>query len=236
MPVVTISAQFGAGAREVGQRLARVLEFDYVDHAVLVEAARMLGVGLSSVEARDERADSFRQRLVHFLERALERSAGGSDLFIGAGTLEMMLSQSYQDVTYEGRAVRVDDKTHLETLTRVITGIADRGDVVIIGRGGQMILRHRPQTVHLQIIADLEVRVARVQEWESLSEESARRRILEFRKNRQRFHQRFWKVDVWDPRLYDAVLNTTALSYDDAAEIAAQIVRAHTKPAEGVIT
>ena len=34
MPVVTISAQFGAGAREVGQRLARVLEFDYVDHAV----------------------------------------------------------------------------------------------------------------------------------------------------------------------------------------------------------
>ena len=235
MPVVTISAQFGAGARDVGQRLADQLDLDYVDYAVLVEAAQALGVSVSTVEARDERADSLGQRIVHFLERALERSAGGGggDPFIGAGTLEMMLSQTYQDVTYEGRSVRVDEKTHLDTLTRVITDIADRGDVVILGRGGQMILRDRPDTVHLQLIADLDLRITRVQDWESLSQEDARRRILEFRKNRQRFHRRFWKVDVWDARLYDAVLNTTGLSYDDAAQIAAQIVRARIIPATG---
>jgi cytidylate kinase len=235
MPVVTISAQFGAGAREVGQRLAANLDLDYVDHAVLVEAAQALGVSVSSVEARDERADSLGQRLIGFLERALERSAGGvgGDPFIGAGTLEMMLSQTYQDVTYEGRAVRVEEKTHLDTLTRVITDIADRGNVVVIGRGGQMILRGRPEAVHLQMIADLDVRIRRVQEWESLSEDDARTRILEFRKNRQRFHQRFWSVDVWDPRLYDAVLNTTNLSFEDTAAVAAQIVRAGTVPATG---
>ena len=235
MPVVTISAQFGAGAREVGQLLADHLDLDYVDHAVLVEAAQALGVSVSSVEARDERADSLGQRLIGFLERALERSVGGvgGDPFIGAGTLEMMLSQTYQDVTYEGRAVRVEEKTHLDTLTRVITDIADRGNVVVIGRGGQMILRGRPEAVHLQMIADLDVRIRRVQEWESLSEDDARTRILEFRKNRQRFHQRFWRVDVWDPRLYDAVLNTTNLSFEDTAAVAAQIVRAGTIPATG---
>ena len=37
----------------------------------------------------------------------------------------------------------------------------------------------------------------------------------------QPFHKKFWRVDVWDPRLYDLVINTTHLSYADAAAIAA---------------
>ena len=52
MPVVTISAQFGAGARQVGRIIADRLALDYVDQAVLTEAARALGVAVSSVAAR----------------------------------------------------------------------------------------------------------------------------------------------------------------------------------------
>lgn len=231
MPVVTISSQRGAGAREVGQGVAERLQLDYVDHQVLIESAQILGVTVNRVAARDEKIESLRQRLGHFLERALERSAGGGtgDPFIGAGTLEMMLSQTYQDVTDEDGAVRVDDNAYLETITRVITDVADRGSVVIVGRGSQMILQGWPNTVHLQLVADLPLRVARMRQWESLNEEEARRRIKDFDRSRARFHKRFWKIDVLDPQLYDAVLNTTDLSFAAAAAIATMIVQARAK-------
>jgi cytidylate kinase len=73
MPVVTISSQFGAGAPDVGRRVADRLRLQYVDQAILVDAARELGVSVKSVEEHDERTDSFRERMVHFLQRALER-------------------------------------------------------------------------------------------------------------------------------------------------------------------
>ena len=227
MTVVTISGQFGAGAREVGQLIADRLQSDYVDQAVLVAAARALGVAVNRVAERDERADTLRERIAHFLERMLERSAVGgvADPFIGAPTLELMLSQSYQDVAGEEAEPRLDDKVYLATISHVITDLANRGRVVIIGRGSQMILRGHQNSVHLQMIADLSVRIARVQESEGLSPADAEERIRTFDRGRARFHKKFWKVDVWDPRLYDAVINTTTIDYDTTAEIGCLLVQ-----------
>lgn len=228
MPVLTISGQFGAGAREVGRGLADRLRLQYVDQAVLVDAARHLGVNVKTVAEHDERTDSFRVRLGHFLQRALERSAAGGnvDPLMGAGNLELMLAQSYQDVTEPAAPQTIDDRVYLETITEIIADLAARGDVVIIGRGGQMILRDRTDAVHIQLVADEPVRVERVKEWESLNDEAALKRLRSFNRSRAAFHKKFWKVDVWDPRLYDVVINTTHLSYDDAADIALQVVQA----------
>ncbi len=38
-------------------------------------------------------------------------------------------------------------------------------------------------------------------------------------RGRAAFHQKFWKVDVWDPRLYDLVINTSRLSYEAASRL-----------------
>lgn len=234
MPVVTVSSQFGAGARDLGRQVADRLGLQYVDQAVLVDAARQLGVTVRSVAAHDERTDSLRERLGHFLQRALERSAvGGSvDPFMGAGNLEVLLAQSYQDVIEGATPLFLDDRTYLETISQIITDVAARGQMVILGRGSQMILRDRPDTVHVQCVADEEVRIARVQEWEGLSAEAARKRIRDFNRSRAAFHKKFWKVDVWDPRLYDLVINTTQLSYAAAAEIVALAVGAKSSAAQ----
>ena len=235
MSVVTMSSQFGAGARDVARRVADRLRLQYVDQAVLVDAARYLGTTVQRVAEHDERTDSFRERMAHFIQRALERSAaGGIDPVIGTGNVELMLAQSYSDLT-EGIAPSfIDDRTYRETVTEIIQELARRGDMVIIGRGSQMILRDRPDTTHIQLIADEAVRLQRVTQWESLSEDDARTRIQDFNHSRTAFHKKFWKVDVWDPRLYDLVINTTALSYDAAADlvvVAAQAQASAIKPA-----
>ena len=222
MPVVTVSSQFGAGARQVGRAIADQLVLQYVDQAVLVDAARQLGVTVKSVAKHDERTDSLRQRLGHFLQRAVEGSAAGGnvDRLMGAGNLELMLAQSYQDVMESEVPAFIDDRAYLGTVTSILQDVAKRGDVVFIGRGSQMVLRDRSDVLHIQLIADEETRFERVMQWESVDREEARRRARDFNRHRAAFHKKFWRVDVWDPRLYDVVINTTNISYEDAAAIA----------------
>ena len=225
MPVVTVSSQYGAGARDVSRRLSRDLGLEYIDQTVLVDASRQLGRTVSEVAEKDERTDSLRARLGHFLQRALERSAAGGaiDPMLGSGNLELMLSQSYQELTDSGSGV-VDDRAILATTSQIIESIAQRGNVVIIGRGSQMILRGIPDATHVQLVAEPEVALARVQEWEGIDEIAASRRIEEFNKGRAEFHRKFWQVDVWSPLHYDMVINTTHLTYVQAAQLVASVV------------
>ncbi len=225
MTVVTISSQYGAGARDVARRVSRDLGLEYIDQTVLVDASRQLGRTVSEVAEKDERTDSLRARLGNFLQRALERSAAGGaiDPMLGSGNLELMLSQSYQELTDSGSGV-VDDRAILTTTSQIIESIAQRGNVVILGRGSQMILREMPDVTHVQLVAAPEVALSRVQEWEGIDEPAAARRIEEFNKGRAAFHQKFWDVDVWSPLLYDIVINTTQLSYVQASELVASVI------------
>jgi cytidylate kinase len=228
MPVITISSQYGAGARDVGRLVADALVLQYVDQSVLVDAARQLGVTVSSVAEHDERTDSLRQRLGHFLQRALERSAAGGqvDPMLGAANLEVMLAQSYQDIAEGDVPGILDDRTYLDAISQIILDMAKDGEVIIIGRGGQMVLQDHPSALHVQLVADEETRAARVQQWEGIDHEQALERMRAFNRSRAAFHKKFWKVDVWDPRLYDLVINTTRLDYAAAADLVVQASRA----------
>ena len=225
MSVVTISSQYGGGARDVSRVLCRTLGLEYIDQTVLVDASRQLGRTVSEVAEKDERTDGLRARLGHFLQRALERSAAGGaiDPMLGSGNLELMLSQSYQELTDSGSGV-VDDRAILSTTSQIIESIAQRGNVVIIGRGSQMILRSMPNATHVQLVADPETALQRVQEWEGVDEAQAAKSIEEFNKGRAAFHDKFWKVDVWSPLLYDVVINTTNISYQQAAELISAVI------------
>ncbi len=225
MPVVTISSQYGGGARDVARRLCRDLGLEYIDQTVLVDASRQLGRTVSEVAEKDERTDSLRARLGHFLQRALERSAAGGaiDPMLGSGNLELMLSQSYQELSDGGSSV-VDDRAILSTTSQIMLDIARRGNVVIIGRGSQMVLREFPEVSHVQLVAEPSVALSRVQDWEGIDEVQAARRITEFNSGRADFHRKFWQVDVWSPLLYDVVVNTTHLTYVQAAELIASVI------------
>lgn len=197
---------------------------EYIDQTVLVDASRQLGRTVTEVAEKDERTDSLRARLGHFLQRALERSAAGGaiDPMLGSGNLELMLSQSYQELSDGGSGV-VDDRAILTTTSQIMESIAQRGDVVLIGRGSQMILRGDPTVTHVQLVAEHALALERVQEWEGVDEATAARRIEEFNKGRAEFHKKFWHVDVWSPVLYDLVINTTHVSYTQAVALIAEV-------------
>jgi cytidylate kinase len=230
MLVVTMSGTMGSGAREVGQLAAEILGIDYVDRQIMADAARRLGVSAEALAERDERCASFRDRLANMLRTFLERSAAGGveDPLIGSGGLEVLLARSYADVGVEvsGSAQELDDAVYMKTVSAIIGELGQRGNIVIVGRGSQVILEELPTALHVLTQAPLELCARRIVERDQLTPEEASKRVNELNSGRAAFHRKFFKVDVNDPGLYDLVIDTGRLPFAVAAEIVALAARA----------
>lgn len=229
MPVVTVSGGLASGAREVARLAASRLGYDYVDQEILVEAARALGVPYERVESRDERTASLGERVAAMLRAFLERSAaaGVSDPMMGGPGLETLLARTYGEAAglTEPQEPGFDERRYIETLTSVIREIASKGDVVILGRGSQLILRDWPRTLHVLVMAPMAERVRLLREREGIDEGEAARRIHESDRHRAAFHRAFFKADPSDPCLYDLVVHLPRISRETAADLIATAAR-----------
>ena len=224
MSVVTISGQTGSGAREVGRLAAQRLHLDYVDQEILVEAARALGVPMESVVSHDERTASLGERLAGMLRRFLESSAaaGAADPMLGSGGLDVLLGRTYAEAA-GAEPPEVSDDRYLATLSDIIRDLPTHGDVLIIGRGSQVILKDWPGAVHALVVAPLDHRLEEVARREQLTEEAAVKRVHDGDKGRTAFHHKFFKIDVDDPSLYHLTLNTARVPIEEAAEIIGEV-------------
>lgn len=226
MPVVTMTGKLGSGAREVGETVAGLLGVDFVDQQIMVEAAQRCGVPVGAVAEHDERRGSLRERLSVMLRTFLERSAAsGADPLTGATGLETLLSRTYAEMAAHEEP-QLSDRLYLETVTAIIRELTQRGDIVILGRGSQMILRDLPGALHVLCVAPKELRVRRFAQREGLSLEEAGRRLLEGDRARCAFYKKFWKVEVEDPHLYDLTVETSRLGIELAAELVASAAKA----------
>ena len=231
MPVVTMTGTIAGGAREIGRAAASLLEIDYVDQQLLVAAARRLGVPVDVMADRDERCSSFGERLSGILRGFLERSAAGGDPMTGAGGLELLLGRTYADMAEERGEPAVSDSVYMKTVTAIIRELGDRGDIVVLGRGSQMILHDLPGALHVLTVAPEELRIERLASREGISLEEAERRLQESDRALAPFYRKFWKVEVSDPSLYDITLETSRLSYEASAELVAAAARSVTASA-----
>jgi MFS family permease/cytidylate kinase len=194
VPVVTISRQYGCGGDEIGARLARRLGWELLDHAVVQRVAEELNLTEPQAEERDERAQPFMARLL-----ASTRS------------LDPLLLNDHP-------AGLVDVDVYRETVRDVIESAANIGHVVIIGRGGMVLLAGRPDVRHVRVMAPLEQRIGYVAYREGLDRAAARQRVLT--KERAREHH-LWATygrRLDDEDLYDLIVNTGALDLDTVVD------------------
>ncbi len=225
MPVISITGNVASGALAVGQAVAQKLGVDFVDHQLLVQAAQRCGVPVGTVAEHDERRGSFRERLSSLVRTALERSAAsGLDPLTGMTGLEAMLSRTYVEMAAE--EPQLSDSLYLETMTGIIRELAAQGNVVILGRSGQMILAKMPEVLHVQCVAPRGVRAQRLAERDDIGMEEATRRTAESDRARCAFYKKFWRVEVEDPKLYDLTIDTSRLSYETATGLVVAAAKA----------
>jgi cytidylate kinase len=140
----------------------------------------------------------------------MERLLGGRRIKVQTGPLSGPKSSQVQSL---------NEEQGVAFMHSTIMGAYQRGNVVIVGRGGQAILREQPGVLHVRITAPLGARVLRVKERKNITIGEA----TDLTKSRdlaaETYLRRFFDIDWNDPLLYHLTCNTGKLDVDGVAEI-----------------
>lgn len=108
-------------------------------------------------------------------------------------------------------------KAYHQAMRSVMEELADEGSVVIVGRAGQVILKNRPDVLHVKVFAPPQLRAERIATQQAISEEAARAQIEASDRARSGFLRRYYHARWDDPGLYDLIINTARLAPEQAA-------------------
>jgi len=109
----------------------------------------------------------------------------------------------------------------LNSSRQVMQELAAQDNVVIIGRGGALLLRGHPETLHVRLIADMPYRIKRVMEVRWIDEHPAREIIAKNDHNAALFYRHVFRADQNNSMLYDMVLRTDILGVERIVDILA---------------
>jgi hypothetical protein len=87
------------------------------------------------------------------------------------------------------------------------------------------LLQGIPHVLKVNIIADLEDRVAEQARQENLSAEKARKNLRKEDEDLRKWTLRLYGVNFWDPILYDLVIRIKPMTVDDAVEVISSVVK-----------
>ena len=222
MPVITINGPIGCGAVTIGQMVSEQMNLNFVDRLFFTEAARIIGTPVGTLIAKEQRVDRFRDRLGRFVQTMLERSAMSGvsgEPYFGRG-IENLPPETYMDLTGDGSvAQKLDDKTFIEAMTKVANDLHAQGNAVIIGRGANQILADAPHTLHVGLLAPMEVRVKTLIDREHFEKEEAEIHVEELERAREDFIMKFWKVHPNEAKHYHMMLNMGKMNLQSAVEV-----------------
>jgi cytidylate kinase len=115
-------------------------------------------------------------------------------------------------------------KRFLHSLEAVIYDLARKGNLVIVGRGGQVLLRYLPGVLHVRIIAPFDIRVKRIMAAEGGDEKKATRTLNRSDRDSAGFLRSFFEVDWEDQTLYDLMINTEKLVAETGVNLIVQSI------------
>jgi cytidylate kinase len=198
--VICISHASGAGGEEVGHLLADRLGFLYVDEEVIDQAARRAGIDPEQIADEERRKPLFAGLLDSLAE-------GGSHVLIS----------SPATVEVRSEAVRA-------FIRFAIREVAARGNVVIVAHAASYAVDSELRPLRVLVTGSRETRAQRIGAAQGLEDMEATRFIKKSDAGRVDYLKRFYGVSVELPIHYDLVINTDALSLEQAAALIAQAV------------
>lgn len=193
MSVITISRQFGAGGKTLGEMVSKKLGYSFVDNEIIQMVAKKAKVSTHWVEF-------------------IEKEAGGKLLKF----MNMLVSKSRVERVLDDKRGYIDEEIFVGLLNKIIVQVANEGNVVILGRGGQYILRNRDDTCHVLLVAHKKDRIKFMESHYNLSANQALQAVNREDKRRINLYRKLHKEDYDKPDLYHLVLNMSRLSLEKA--------------------
>ena len=186
MKIITISRQFGSGGRELGKRLADLLNWDYYDKEILASLA----------QEHDMDPNHVSHILSHHGWHSMQLTYRNSFSYLGFdhGARTKLLARQ-KEIIYE---------------------IAEAGnDCIIVGRDADILLREY-NPLRIFVCADLPARISRCSAYEEkkpeaqrLSDKEIRHNIRRIDKSRARTREILTGQKHGDVSLFDLTVNTS---------------------------
>lgn len=204
MAVITVSRQFGSHAEIIARTLSERLGYEYVDKELLAEVGQLANASPSDLEPYDERGE---RGIRAFLSKS----------FLGSVAYDYTMyypfvwgadPPSFYRSSSAPNSAPLTQRELIRCFKTVFDRLWQRGNVVIMGRGSQVVLKQKPHTFHLRLVASFEERCQRVMQEYSLSESDAQERVEEADKQRAQYLKRYYHADWSDPSLYHLIVNT----------------------------
>jgi cytidylate kinase len=193
MSVITISRECGAESEEVASLLAEKLGWEYIGKELVARIARELRISEGEAEAFLQDAQS---RLLRFVDRY---------------TCSLI-----QKVVDRERGC-LDDESYFNTVKKLVEDVYEDRNAIILGWGGQCLLRGKPNVLHVRLIKDEERKIDTIMKRFNIDRKAAIYHIDREEKDSKSLIQHYFKVDWNDASLYDLVFDMGKTTVEDAA-------------------
>lgn len=202
MAVITISRQFGAGGKTIGQKVAETLGYTFLDEDIIQIIAEKAKVSPGWVES-------------------VEKEAGGRLSRI----VTKMVSRPLIDRVLKDEKGYIDEQIYIDYLVVIIAQMAEEGNVVFLDRGSQYILNDFPEAFHILLINTFANRVKFMMNHYDLSQSRATQVVKSEEKRRMNLYRKIGKQDYDQPELYHMVINMARVDLDEAVQMILQLVQ-----------
>ena len=193
--IITISREYGAAGRAVTHGLAESLGYRVLDEDLPVVVAARMGTSPDVVEGIEYRPAGFGQRLLRSL------SAAVPEAFQPSPEVDDLHEQTQREVD------------------RLIHEAADAGDVIVVGRLGNWILRDRPNVLRVFLVAPLAWRVEHIMESLGCTDTIARSEIARVDGGRRNYAREEADFAWGDPHFYDLVIDVERFGVDGTVKL-----------------
>ncbi len=229
MNIVTIEGRQGSGVTILGRSIAKKLEFDYIDRLVLANIAKKVGSTVEALSQVEKKIPTLTTKFADSINNMLEKSVAvgmGGDPYFGPG-IDYILSKPYSsmddDLTTVGS--RIDYQRFIDTTHEVIKDLGELGKVVIVSRGGALILKDNPNALKVLVVGDIEDRIKNTMEQEKVNKESAEEIIDHADKAQLKYFNDAFQKKPLDPSSYHCVINSSKINFEKATDIVIDMVK-----------
>lgn len=195
MAVITINKEFGTRSQRVAARLAEALGYEYIGDQLLAEIAKELNLSEHEAETFLQTSKSSVLRLVDkytcsIVQKVVDREHGC-----------------------------LDDKAYFEKTKELVEKLYDNDNVIILGWGAQCILRDKPNTLHIKLRKDDELKLSELMERQNISQKAAEHKIKTEEEDLKIYIKEYFNADWNDARLYDLVIDMGKNSVQEAVDL-----------------
>jgi len=200
LPIITLSREAGAGAFTIGELVAQLLNQDNAEWGG--PPWTVFDKNLVQKVLED-----------HRMPETLKR-------FLPEDVRPGLINAVEETLGLHPSAWRLAEQTS-ETLFR----LARMGNVILVGRGANLITAKFKPALHVRLVAPLEKRVAHAAESHGLTHDEAATYVKKVDQGRCRYVKRYFNASIDDPLNYTLTINTGRMDFCAAAHLISEVVR-----------